>query len=60
MKGRTSFIIAHRLSTVRQVDRIAVLEEGRVTAFAPHEDPMKISPVYRQMVELQREGMLAE
>ncbi len=60
MKGRTSFIIAHRLSTVRQVDRIAVLEEGKVTAFAPHDELMKISPVYRQMVELQREGMLAE
>lgn len=53
-------IIAHRLSTVRRVDRIAVLENGRITAFAPHEELMTISPTYRQMVELQREGMLAE
>jgi ABC-type multidrug transport system fused ATPase/permease subunit len=60
IKGRTSFIIAHRLSTVRSVDRIAVVEEGRITACAPHEELMHISPTYRQMVELQREGMLAE
>lgn len=60
IEGRTSVIIAHRLSTVRSVDRIAVLEDGRVTAFAPHEELMNTSPVYRQMVELQRAGMLAE
>jgi len=60
IKGRTSFIIAHRLSTVRSVDRIAVIEEGRLTACAPHEELMKTSPTYRKMVELQREGLLAE
>jgi ABC-type multidrug transport system fused ATPase/permease subunit len=60
IEGRTAVIIAHRLSTVRRVDRIAVLENGRITAFAPHEELMTTSPTYRQMVELQREGMLAE
>lgn len=60
IEGRTAVIIAHRLSTVRSVDRIAVMENGRVTAFAPHEELMKTSPIYKQMVELQREGMLAE
>jgi ABC-type multidrug transport system fused ATPase/permease subunit len=60
IKGRTSVIIAHRLSTVRSVDRIAVMENGRVTAFAPHDELMKTSANYKQMVELQREGMLAE
>lgn len=60
IEGRTAVIIAHRLSTVRSVDRIAVMEDGRVTAFAPHEQLMKTSPIYAQMVELQREGMLAE
>jgi ABC-type multidrug transport system fused ATPase/permease subunit len=37
---RTSFIIAHRLSTVRSVHRIAVIENGRITACAPHEELM--------------------
>lgn len=60
MEGRTSFIIAHRLSTVRTVDRIAIMEEGRITACAPHEQLLKESNVYRQMVELQHEGLLAE
>ncbi len=57
---RTSFIIAHRLSTVRSVDRIAVVEQGRITACAPHEELMTQSAIYREMVELQREGVLAE
>jgi ABC-type multidrug transport system fused ATPase/permease subunit len=60
VEGRTAVIIAHRLSTVRSVDRIAVMEDGRVTAFAPHEELLKISPVYKEMVELQKEGILAE
>jgi len=58
--GRTSFIIAHRLSTVRSVHRIAVVENGTITAYAPHETLMNQSTVYRDMVELQREGVLAE
>ncbi len=58
--GRTSFIIAHRLSTVRSVHRIAVVENGTITACAPHETLMNQSTVYRDMVELQREGVLAE
>ncbi len=58
--GRTAFIIAHRLSTVRAVDRIAVLEGGKLIALAPHEELLKTCPVYKEMVELQSHGMLAE
>lgn len=58
--GRTSFIIAHRLSTVRAVHRIAVLEGGRLIALAPHEELLKTCPVYKEMVELQSHGLLAE
>ncbi len=58
--GRTAVIIAHRLSTVRTVDRIAVLDKGRLIAFAPHEELMKTCPIYKEMVELQSQGMLAE
>lgn len=60
MGNRTALIIAHRLSTVRSCDRIAVLDEGNLIACAPHEELMKICPTYKKMVELQSEGMLGE
>ncbi len=59
-KERTSCIIAHRLSTVRSCDRIAVLDGGRLIAYAPHEELMKTCAIYKEMVELQSQGMLAE
>ncbi|MDD4319704.1 MAG: ABC transporter ATP-binding protein [Candidatus Peribacteraceae bacterium] len=58
--GRTSCIIAHRLSTVRTVDRIAVFDKGRLIACAPHPELVKTCPLYKEMVELQSHGMLAE
>jgi ATP-binding cassette subfamily B protein/subfamily B ATP-binding cassette protein MsbA len=53
MQGRTSLIIAHRLSTVAHADRIAVLEEGRLVELGTHDELMSQSTRYRQMVELQ-------
>ncbi len=58
--GRTACIIAHRLSTVRSVNRIAVLHKGKLIACAPHEELLKTCDSYREMVELQSHGMLAE
>jgi ATP-binding cassette subfamily B protein len=60
IQGRTSCIIAHRLSTVRSVDRIAVFDDGQLIACAPHEELLKTCAIYREMVELQSQGMLAE
>ncbi len=60
MGDRTSIIIAHRLSTVRSCDRIAVLDKGKLIACAPHEELMKTCPIYKEMVELQSGGMLGE
>ncbi len=60
LEGRTAVVIAHRLSTVRAMDRIAVLEGGQLIACAPHDALMKTCESYRRMVELQREGVLAE
>lgn len=60
IKGRTAIIIAHRLSTVRSVDRIAVLEKGRLLAMAPHDELLKTCATYREMVELQQGGVLPE
>jgi len=53
MAGRTSFVIAHRLSTVAHADRILVLENGRVVEHGRHEELMRASGRYREMVDLQ-------
>lgn len=58
--GRTAVIIAHRLSTVIHADRIAVFDQGRLIDCAPHATLLERCPLYRQMVELQSRGMLAE
>ncbi|MEY2408303.1 MAG: hypothetical protein QOF48_973 [Verrucomicrobiota bacterium] len=54
MRGRTSFIIAHRLATVRHADRIVVIAEGRVVESGTHEDLQAIeNGVYRRLASLQ-------
>ena len=53
MRDRTSFVIAHRLSTVRHADRIVVLEQGRIVEIGSHEELMLSSGRYRQMIEQQ-------
>ncbi len=53
MAGRTVIVIAHRLSTVRRANRIAVLEQGRITAIGSHEDLLQESPTYQKLYRLQ-------
>jgi len=53
MSGRTVFVIAHRLSTVRRVDRIVVLENGVITDSGTHEDLLGRLGTYRKLYELQ-------
>jgi len=53
MAGRTVVVIAHRLSTVRRADRIAVLENGTIADIGSHEDLMKKFGTYRRLYELQ-------
>ena len=53
-KGKTTILIAHRVSTVMQMDRVLLIDDGRVVAFGSHEELLATSPEYRKMVELQR------
>ena len=53
MKDRTSLVIAHRLATVVQADRILLMDRGRIQAIGTHESLMANSSLYRTLAELQ-------
>jgi ATP-binding cassette, subfamily B, bacterial MsbA len=53
MSGRTVFVIAHRLSTVRRADRIVVLENGTIADIGAHEELMRKLGTYRRLYDLQ-------
>src|SRR5699024_8105724 len=50
MKDRTSIIIAHRLNTVRAVDRVSVLEQGEIIEIGSHEELLEQKGIYSNMV----------
>ncbi len=49
MKGRTSFVIAHRLNTIRQADQIIVLQHGKITEKGSHEELMNNKGFYAEL-----------
>ncbi len=53
LPGRTVFVIAHRLSTVRQADQILVLDQGRIAERGSHDELMAGGGLYRELVDLQ-------
>jgi subfamily B ATP-binding cassette protein MsbA len=53
MRGRTTFVIAHRLSTVRRADRIVVLDAGKIIEEGTHEDLIANAGLYKQLYDIQ-------
>jgi len=58
--GRTAITIAHRLSTVRNADKIIVLKDGKIAAMGTHSELLRSYPEYLEMVELQTGGFLED
>jgi ATP-binding cassette subfamily B protein/subfamily B ATP-binding cassette protein MsbA len=55
-RGRTTIVIAHRLSTVRRADAVAVIQDGRLAEFGTHDELMRQDRLYRKLNELQFGG----
>jgi ATP-binding cassette subfamily B protein len=58
MKGRTTFVIAHRLATVVNCDRIIVLRDGKISESGTHDELMRARGYYTSLVERQTRGLL--
>lgn len=53
LEGRTALIVAHRLSTIRKVDRIIVLQHGEIVQEGSHDELMRVEGLYQQLAALQ-------
>jgi len=53
MKGKTAFVIAHRLSTVKFATKIIVLEKGKIIETGTHEELLRRNGLYKRLYDLQ-------
>lgn len=53
-KGKTTLMIAHRISTVRRLDKIVLIDAGRLAAFGTHADLLKTNSLYKEMYNMQK------
>jgi ATP-binding cassette, subfamily B, multidrug efflux pump len=56
LRGRTGFVVAQRISTVLNADKILVLDDGKIAAEGTHEELMASSPIYREIYQSQMEN----
>jgi subfamily B ATP-binding cassette protein MsbA len=54
MRGRTTFVVAHRLATVRNADRVAVLSGGRLAELGTHDELLAAGGTYARLHSLQK------
>ena len=53
MKGRTTFVVAHRLSTIEGADKIVVMKDGRIQEIGRHEDLLAANGLYAHLYKIQ-------
>ena len=53
-QGKTTILIAHRISTIQQMDKVLFIEDGKVAGFDSHEKLYSVNESYRKMVDLQK------
>jgi ATP-binding cassette, subfamily B, bacterial HlyB/CyaB len=56
MSERTSFVVAHRLSTLRHATRVLVVDHSKVVGFAPHTELLRTCWIYRHLWDTQQIG----
>ncbi|MFA5421798.1 MAG: ABC transporter ATP-binding protein [Bacilli bacterium] len=60
-KGKTTLMIAHRISTVRQLDKIAIVDQGRLVGFGTHSELLRTNSLYKEMYNMQKlEALIGE
>ena len=52
--GRTTILIAHRISTIEQMDKVIFIDDGKIIAMGPHAELYENCKAYRHMVDLQK------